>query len=79
MRVIDEGQISLLIDGIERGLSRSELAEFAGVSERTAVSYRRIYEENELGEVPQSCGCGRPVKHRGRCQFRRSAATRNDR
>ena len=73
MRTISDDTILLLLDGIERGLSRSDLADFAGVCEATAARYRRIYEEN-VGELPQLCGCGRPLKHQGQCRYRRDFA-----
>jgi len=65
-------KIERLYEGIKGGLSRSQIAEFAGVSERVAVEYRRIFEETLPEEFPRNCGCGRPIKHQGRCNYRRS-------
>lgn len=69
-RVSDE-QIGLLLEGIEGGMSRRKLAQHARVSVRTAVSYRQMYIDSGLGELPSLCGCGRPRKHTGRCNSRR--------
>ena len=74
MSLVNDDQIQRLLEGIEQGLSRSALAKHAGVCERTAVSYRRMYEEN-IGPLPAQCGCGRPLKHMGRCKYRRTRVT----
>ena len=70
-RLVSEDQIQRLLEGIEQGLSRLALAKHAGVCEKTAVSYRRMYEEN-IGPLPALCGCGRPLKHLGFCRSRRA-------
>jgi hypothetical protein len=51
-------QYDLLAEAIERGYSRSQIAKYAGVCERTAVAYRKIG-EGEGFAIPKHCGCGR--------------------
>jgi transposase len=70
MRTVSDEQIQRLLEGIEQGLSRTAIAKHAGVCERTAANYRRLYEEN-IGPLREICGCGRPLKHQGRCRYRR--------
>lgn len=71
MNVIPHEKVMRLISGMEAGLSLRRLAEFAGVCKATAASYLSLAEEAEI-EVPGVCGCGRHLKHRGRCEFRRN-------
>jgi hypothetical protein len=73
MRCVSDEKIQLLLQGIEQGLSRSAIAKHAGVCERTAAIYRRLYEDN-IGPLPEVCGCGLPLKHQGRCSYRRTRA-----
>lgn len=73
MRLVGDDKIDRLLEGIEQGLSRSALARYAGVCEKTAASYRKMYEES-IEPLPSLCGCGRPLKHQGRCKYRRTKA-----
>jgi hypothetical protein len=80
VRLISEEKVFALIDGFYEGRSNRELAKSVGVGVRTVQCYRKLQdefwrEEAEAGEpnaaVAPTCGCGRPVKHRGSCKFRR--------
>jgi transposase len=70
MYVLPDEKIFRLAEAFERGYSRSQAAKYAGVCERTAVQWRG-YAENSGMNMPALCGCGRPIKHLGRCRWRR--------
>jgi hypothetical protein len=67
---LTDRQIELLAEGIEQGLSRADLATFAGVAEQTAVRWRNCGAAGGL-VGPENCGCGRFIKHTGQCNYRR--------
>ena len=70
MNDLSEEKMLLLADAFALGYSRARAAKYAGVAIRTGVKYREF---GILGgmELPTVCGCGRPIKHMGRCQYRR--------
>lgn len=77
MRLISEEKVFALIDGFYEGRSNRELAKMIGVAVGTVRSYRKMQEdfwrEDEEATAPM-CGCGRSVKHQGRCKYRRTVA-----
>jgi hypothetical protein len=59
-------KVELLSKAFHSRMSANRAARLAGVSEATARAYR----DAEDG-LPADCGCGRPLRHRGPCAFRR--------
>ena len=72
---LSDRQIELLAEAFEAGMSRRMAAKHAGICIRTAMKWREYYIFGE-GTSPEKCGCGRPIKHMGFCQFRRAQRAR---
>jgi transposase-like protein len=72
MRNLSDTKIDAIYEAIVAGCSVAEVARRAGVAEKTARSYRHIFEQHAPEHLPKLCGCGRYLKHLGNCAWRRA-------
>jgi hypothetical protein len=73
VNLISHEKLERIIEAIEQGRSLRMIAAYARVSKHTAYDYRKIALECEV-DLPTKCGCGRPIMHKGRCNWRRKSA-----
>jgi hypothetical protein len=73
VNLISHDKLDRLTGAIEQGRSLRRIAAYARVSKKTATDYRKIALECEV-DLPTKCGCGRPIMHKGRCNWRRKSA-----
>lgn len=81
MRLISEMQLLATTEEIYKGTSDREIARIVGVARNTVKRQRRMLEEYFIEDpacgscVERICGCGRPMRHKGRCKFLRGRSS----